>query len=360
MNKQEKMDGLIKSFLVSCLVLLTLALMVFGAGVLIPLAVAILIWFLINAVANGFQKLTVTGGHMPRSIALALSLATTLGFGFFALDLVVTNLSAMSTRTIDFESSLSPLIDKVADWAGLSNREVLNKIFDTVGIEKFFGKIVSATASFSGQLGVILVYVIFLLIEQQFFDVKLRALIRDEAKREQVQGILKAIAHDVQSYMWIMTTLSALTAALSYFVMRWIGLEHAAFWAFLIFILNFIPTVGSILSTALPALFALVQFQNFTEPLELLVGIGAIQFVIGNFLQPRLAGQSLNLSQFVVILSLFIWGAIWGVVGMFLAVPITAILMIVMSNFESTQPIAILLSQSGNISSPRLGEKSDG
>lgn len=354
------MDGLIRSFLISGLVLLTLALMVYGAGVLIPLAVAFLIWFLINAIATGFQRLTVAGRQMPRSIALALSLATTLVFGFLTLDLVVTNLSTMGTRTIDFESSLNPLIDRVADWAGVSNKDVLTKIFDTVGLEKFFGRIVSATASFSGQLGVVLVYVVFLLIEQQFFDVKLRALIPDEAKREQMRGILEAIAQDVQSYMWIMTTLSALTAVLSYFVMKWVGLEHAAFWAFLIFILNFIPTIGSILSTALPALFALIQFQNFTEPLELLVAIGIIQFVIGNFLQPRFAGKSLNLSQFVVILSLFVWGAIWGVVGMFLAVPMTAILMIVMSNFEATQPVAILLSQSGNVSSPQLRKKSDG
>ena len=350
MAKQNNLDGLIKSFLISGLVLFTVVLLVYGAGVLVPLAMAILIWFLINAVAAGFQRVTIGKFQMQRGMALVLALITTLAAVFVTVDLVVTNLSVMGTQTIDFESSLNPLIDKIADWTGVSNTDVLNKALDTIGLEKLFGKIVSATASFSGQIGVVLVYVIFLLIEQQFFDTKLRALIKEDKRRDWIRCILEAIARDVQSYMWIMTMLSGLTAALSYGIMKWIGLEHAAFWALLIFFLNFIPTIGSILSTTLPAVFAMIQFQGFTEALTLLVAVGAVQFMIGNFLQPRLAAKTLNMSQFIVILSLFVWGAIWGVVGMFLAVPITAIMLIVFSNFETTKPVAVILSQGGEIS----------
>jgi len=288
---------------------------------------------------------------MPRAPALMLSLAAIIVAGFLVVDLVVTNVSAMSTRTIDFDKSLNPLIDKIAEYAGISNKDVLNQIFDKIGLEKLFGKIVAAMAGFASQLGVILIYVIFLLIEQQFFDAKLKALVKDDAKRDRIKGILEKIASDVQSYILIMTMVSALTSGLSYLVMIWVGLEHAEFWAFLVFVLNFIPTIGSVLGTVFPALFALLQFQNFTDPLILLAAIGAIQFVIGNFLQPRLAGKTLNMSQFIVILSLFVWGAIWGVTGMFLAVPMTAILMIVLSNFESTRPVAILMSQEGRVNS---------
>ena len=98
-----------------------------------------------------------------------------------------------------------------------------------------------------------------------------------------------------------------------------------------------------------PFAFALVQFQRFGPALFLLVIIGIVQFVIGNIVQPRLAGKMLNMSGFVVILALFVWGALWGIVGMFLAVPITAIMMIIMSNFDATRPVAILMSQSGSI-----------
>jgi AI-2 transport protein TqsA len=348
--KSQKLDGLTKSFIVSGLSLFTVILLVYGASVLVPLALAILIWFLINAVAAGFQSTTIFGFQIQRRMALVLALITTLAAMLVVVELVVTNLSVMGTQTIDFESSLNPLIDKIADWTGVTNTDVLNKALDTIGLEKLFGRIVSATASFSSQIGVVLVYVIFLLIEQQFFEAKLRALIKENKRRDWIRGILEAIARDVQSYMWIMTMLSGLTAALSYGIMKWIGLEHAAFWALLIFFLNFIPTIGSILSTAFPAVFAMIQFQGFSEALTLFVAVGVVQFLIGNFLQPRLAAKTLNMSQFVVILSLFVWGAMWGVVGMFLAVPITVIMLIIFSNFETTKPVAILLSQDGKIS----------
>lgn len=343
------MDGLTRGFLISGLTLIALVLLVYGSDVFVPLAVAILIWFLINAIAAGFKRIPFGGSRMPRPVALILAVAVILGCSVFIVDLIVRNVSAMSTRRIDFSTSLNPLVDKIAEWGGVSNSAVLNKFFDTIGIEQLLGKIVSTTASFSGQLGIVTVYVVFLLIEQQFFDLKLQALIRNDTRRDLVRNILSAIARDVQKYIWIMTAVSALTAVLSYAVMKWVGLEHLAFWAFLIFILNFIPTIGSILATALPPLFALVQFQGFAEALTLFVAIGLIQMAVGSFLQPRLAGQSLNVSQFVVVLSLFVWGAIWGIAGMFLAVPLTVILMIIFSNFETTRPVAILLSQDGNL-----------
>lgn len=349
MANSANMDGLVKSALVAVLVLLGIIFLVFGAGVLIPLAVSILIWFLINAIAGVFQRIPLGGWHLPRGIALVLALAAITVSGYLVLEMLISNVSEMSKLTIDFNKSLNPLVDKIAEFAGVSNKQVLNDIFDAFGIEQLFGRIVSATAAFSGQLGVVLVYVIFLMIEQQFFHTKLHALVSNDARRNWIRNILRKIAHDVQSYIWIMTALSGLTAILSYGALLWIGVDQASFWAFLIFVLNFIPTVGSILATMLPALFALVQFQAFAEPMLVLMIVGAIQFAIGNFLQPRIAGRRLNMSQFLVILSLFVWGAIWGIVGMFLAVPLTSIVMIVLSNFESTRPVAVIMSESGDV-----------
>jgi len=349
--RPDKMDGLTKAFFVSALVLLAAVVLYYGSGVLIPLAIALLVWFLINAIASGFQRISFGSLQIPRALALSLAMAAIAIVGSFVVELVVVNVSEMSSRTIDFEKSLNPLIDKFADFAGISNKDVLNQILDKVGLEKLFSRIVGAMAGFASQLGVILVYVIFLLIEQQFFDAKLNALVRDDAKRQRIRNLLDRVARDIQSYVRIMSLVSGFTAILSYGAMKWVGLEHAAFWAILIFILNFIPTIGSVLGTALPVLFALLQFQNFTQPLILLAVVGLIQFAIGNFLQPRMAGKTLNMSQFIVILSLFVWGAMWGVTGMFLAVPMTAILMIILSNFESTRPVAVILSQSGNVES---------
>jgi predicted PurR-regulated permease PerM len=146
-----------------------------------------------------------------------------------------------------------------------------------------------------------------------------------------------------------MTVVSLTTASLSYLVLLAFGVEHAFFLAATIFILNYIPTIGSIVGTVLPAFFALIQYQAAGPTLGVLAGIGLVQFVIGNIVLPRLAGTSLNLSLFVTILSLFLFGALWGVTGMFVAMPLTAMLVIVFQSFESTRPLAILLSRTGNV-----------
>lgn len=128
-----------------------------------------------------------------------------------------------------------------------------------------------------------------------------------------------------------------------------IGVDFAFFWAFLIFILNYIPTVGSLIATIFPAMIALVQFNSFSPFVLVLVLIGSIQLLVGNVLEPKIMGSSLNISSLVVLLSLAFWGSIWGVVGMILSVPITVMMIIVMSHFPGTKNIAIMLSANGKI-----------
>jgi predicted PurR-regulated permease PerM len=143
--------------------------------------------------------------------------------------------------------------------------------------------------------------------------------------------------------------MSALVGLVAYIIMMWVGLDYAVFWAMLIFLLNYIPTIGVWLGLIFPGLLSLVQFETITPFLIVVFGTGAAQTVIANILQPRMAGRALNISQFVVILSLFLWGAMWGVPGMFLCIPITVILIIVFSYFPETRAVAIVLSGDGRI-----------
>ena len=140
-----------------------------------------------------------------------------------------------------------------------------------------------------------------------------------------------------------------MTGLLSYFVLLIIGVDAPAFWAFLIFVLNFIPTIGSLIATIFPTIFALLQFGDFTQGILVLAIVGSIQMVIGNLVEPKLMGDSLNISPLVVLLTLAIWGVMWGITGMLLSVPITVIMIIIMSEFQTTRPLAILLSQTGKI-----------
>ncbi|MCP4779694.1 MAG: AI-2E family transporter [Hyphomicrobium sp.] len=344
--------ALTKVFLIAGLLLSVVVLLVYGAGVLVPLAVALLLWFFINALANGYQRLWSRWLGPLRGLSLVLALLTMLAASLFAMSVVITNVTAIGASSADFANSLNLLLNKVAAYTGLKHEELLKGIANQLGLGQLLASIVSAMTNFASQFGVVFIYVIFLLVEQQFFNIKLNAIVRNEARREQVRALLDRMGRDIQSYILIMTFVSTLTAILSYGVMVAVDLEHAAFWAFLIFILNFIPTIGSIIGTALPSLYGLLQFGDFKPFLILLAAIGVIQFLIGNILQPRLSAKTLNLSQFVVILSLFVWGAMWGIVGMFLAVPITAILVIVFANFPSTRVLAAVLSESGDVPAP--------
>ena len=113
--------------------------------------------------------------------------------------------------------------------------------------------------------------------------------------------------------------------------------------------LNFIPTVGSLVGTIFPTLFCLLQFGDYLEGIQVLVLVGLIQVLIGNVVEPRLMGNSLNISSLVAIVALSFWGVIWGVTGMILSVPVTVILVILFAQFEQTKSVAIMLSDKGDV-----------
>jgi predicted PurR-regulated permease PerM len=136
-------------------------------------------------------------------------------------------------------------------------------------------------------------------------------------------------------------------AVASWLVMMAVGLSNAMFWAFLIFIVNYVPIFGAIAAIILPALFAVVQFGGWLQAGIILGGLWLITFIVGNILLPRMQGESLNMDPLVVLLSLAFWGALWGLAGMFLSTPLTVLVMIILGQFEGSRWIAVLLSADG-------------
>jgi AI-2 transport protein TqsA len=125
-------------------------------------------------------------------------------------------------------------------------------------------------------------------------------------------------------------------------------LENALFWALVIFLLSYVPVIGAIAGSILPTVFALVQFSTPVPAVVILATTQIIGFVVGNIIQPRMTGDTLNLSILMVFLSLAFWGKLWGGPGTFLAVPLTVMAMIILSQFESTRWIAVMMSNNGN------------
>ena len=197
--------------------------------------------------------------------------------------------------------------------------------------------------------GIVVIYAGFLFVEQVRFRRKLAIMLDSGANQARVEAVLDQIDHDIRVYIRIKTTLAVITSALAYSVMAAVGVDFAGFWAVMVFFFYYIPTVGSILAIVAPAVLTLVQFDSLTPFLIVLLVFGTIQIVTANVIEPAIMGRSLNLSPLVVIVSLMVWGSIWGVVGMFLCVPIMVVALIVLAQFETTRPVAVLLSADGEI-----------
>jgi predicted PurR-regulated permease PerM len=131
-------------------------------------------------------------------------------------------------------------------------------------------------------------------------------------------------------------------AGASYVLLIALGIQFAALWALIIFILTYIPTIGAA-AVAIPALMAYVQFGTMSMPLLILIVLGAIHFALMNVIAPMVLGQTLNLSPFAIIVALTFWGLVWGTAGLFLAVPVTASIAIVCSHIPALRWISIVL-----------------
>ena len=148
----------------------------------------------------------------------------------------------------------------------------------------------------------------------------------------------------IKRYVLTMMFTSGITGLLVGLILTILGVNFAWMFGFLAFMLNFIPNIGSVIATLLPLPVALIDPQlGIVSKVLVLVIPGTIQFVIGNILQPKMMGESLDLHPVVILLSLIFFGTIWGIIGMFLAVPITAVLKILLQRFGYTRAIADLI-----------------
>jgi predicted PurR-regulated permease PerM len=336
-------------FYTLAVVILIFFLLIVGKSLLIPLVLAFFIWYLINVLTRTIENASLRGHHIPRAIALTLAILAILGILGFLFQLVSSNIVQVVEAAPQYQTNLERLVARAFDLLNIEEPPELDTIFKKVNLGSIISRMARTLADFLGDAGLILIYLLFLFMEQKTLSKKLNALIPDTKRRKDVLALIHRIDSDIRTYVGMKTLVSLLTAVLGYLIMRTVRLDYAEFWAILILVLNFIPNIGSIAATLLPALLALVQFETTTPFFIVLGGITASQVIVANVIEPRLMGKSLNLSPLIIILSLVLWGAVWGIPGMFLCVPITAVLMIVFSHFSRTRKIACILSRDGRV-----------
>lgn len=332
------------------LIVLTVYVMVVGRDLIVPFLVSLVIWYLINTLAHYFNKIKIKSRSLPKVICFIAALVTMITALYLLVDMIGNNIANVKASAPVYQENLLKLSERIYTLLGIESQPNLTHLVGQVDLRPFISNIAGTLAGIAGNAGLILIYVLFIFLEQASFKTKLNALLKRSSHSDKVAEVITTIGIKIKKYVAIKTFVSLLTAGACYVVLILNNIDYASFWAFIIFLLNYIPTVGSMLAVLFPALLSLVQFPTFTPFLIIISALGVIQILVGNILEPRLMSNSLNLSPLVVMLSLAIWGSIWGIAGMFLSVPFTVILMIVFSEFSKTKPIAIILSQNGKIS----------
>ncbi len=329
-----------------CFVVAT-ACLYFTRNIMAPFALAVFLWLIIDAFARWLDSLSK---FVPYPLALFIAVLTVI-VGIAGVVVIIADTAVDVAREAPaYEARISEifaLMSKLPWIDEITFESIAGRLQDSNWISKGLTGVATATGSVLSNFGIISLYVAFLFVAQNSFPKKMDDLFPDAIARGKASKTAERIRHSVEKYISVQTVISLLQTILSYIIMVWMGLDNALFWALVIFIFNYIPIVGGLAAFILPAIFALVQF-DFGK-VALLAGLlFAVQTVIANTLQPKMMGDSMNLSAIVVILSITLWGALWGGVGAFLSAPLTVIIMIILAQFPSTRWISVLLSADGN------------
>lgn len=326
----------------------------FGRSILIPLLVAVFLWYLINAIASYYRRI------MPyRTTTTKYSKIISGAFDWAAKILAGISLCAVIYL---FATQVRPMFSELlAALPALQQKliELGNYLSGSVGLEfdaslipnisRIAAGIGTSAANIATSIGMILVYILFMFIEQSTFDKKFAALSINKRRAKKMHYIIESIDENMKKYLFMKTLISAATGVASYFWLNAIGLEFAGVWAFIVFVANYIPTIGSIFACSLPILYSIVNAPTMHQPILTAAGLIGLQILFGNILEPRLTGKTLNLSTLAILINLVFWGMIWGVAGMFFSVPLLVATFIITAQFDSTRWIAILLSANGKI-----------
>ena len=321
---------------------LILFLLVQARFMLICLAIAIIIFSLTSDAISAFARLKV-----PNWLATTLALiAISIGL-IWAATVVVSQVNEVVSTAILYSDRAQEVLGRLTTDFSPRAQETLSTFLSNINLAGWMRSAAGQASNMISGAVLTATFTGFMFAERAWFPIKVERLAGDPLRAHQVLTIVGSIMRRVNRYLVVKSAISMVTAGLVWTIFRIAGLELAGAIAMLTFILNFIPSIGSIIATVIAAVLVLAQTGD--PATTLLIGglCTVVQFLIGNILDPVLLGQTLRLSSFGIILSLAFWGAIWGVPGMFLAVPIMVALMIICAHIPWLRGVAVMLSREG-------------
>jgi predicted PurR-regulated permease PerM len=309
--------------------------------VITALLISLLLAYLMDTFIVYMRRL-----RFPMWLASALTIVIFLG-AFIGIGMVLySNVRQFQVEFPKYEAKLFAMLQILQTrlQAALSTEIPLNPLssLKNLPVVSLAFKTAQSIIAFGFDFGIIFFFsVLIVLGKHQFIRNIVRIFPRSRGSR--VPITLSHIDKNLRRYLGVKAFVSLLAATLEMIILLLFGVKFAVIWGLMTFLLNFIPSIGAILATLLPTLFALAQFSDPLMSLWVFIAIASVHMTVGNILDPTLMGETLNLSLLVVFVSLFFWGWLWGALGILLAVPMTATIKIILQNVPSTSRYATFL-----------------
>ena len=336
-------------------ILVLLAILVFFAvgfllqaleSILLPFVIAVFLGKILAPLMAALRKRRVPDGVSIVLVLLLVAGGLTL-FGW----MLYSTVESFAGAAPRYKERTASLVTDASGWLASASPELSQRLqewkweeaVEASSLTGFVAATLGSFLIFFNDAFLILLFLVFLLAGSDGFPRKLEhALTPERAGR--VSTVIRSIDGEVRKYLVMKTLANLLNGFLVTILLAAFGVDFPLLWGFLTFLAHYIPNLGAILSVGLPAVFFFLQFESPGRALLVTVLNLALQFVIGNVVEPRLMGASLDLSPLLVLVSLIFWGWLWGPWGMILSVPITSTIKIICAHIEPLRPLAILMS----------------
>lgn len=309
-------------------------------SVFIPLVISIFLCYLINFISSALTRL-----RLPQLLTIPVILGAFFGILLLLEMVVVNTISDISSHAPAYQIRIENLVAGLISRLG--NRSTILTEFDWTGrltqaLSSLSVTLFESVINFISNAVLVILYTAFILAGRKAMTHRV-ARAFSTTRALEIQETLQKINTAVQRYVVTKILICLLEGALVTVVLLAFGVDFALFWGLLTFLLNFIPTLGSIISTLLPVTLALLQFESPWISLAVFLCLMALQQGIGNVLEPIVQGRRLNLSPIVILFALVSFGWLWGFWGMVLSVPLTAMAKIAMEQTSTLRSFTVML-----------------
>ncbi len=322
--------------------------LVIGEAILIPLAFSFVLSIFLYPLCKWFER------YLPRWLSILVCLLLVILVFTVLISMIYGNLLTfsddfpqMKERTLElinstqaaFEQQFHITQENQLAWL---NRNLSDFVQAGTGV---LNGIVNSTSTFVTYILLVPIYTFFMLSYRDIFKEFIKRVIEDEALEEKVILIEEQIVTVIQSYITGLVTVILIVTVLNVMGLWVIGIQHAMFFGGLAALLTIIPYIGVFLGSLLPILYALVMTDSIFYPVAVLVWFQIVQGLEGNFITPNIVGSQVSLNPLVAILALLVGALVWGVPGMILFTPLTAMLKVILDNVPALAPYGYLLSE---------------